>query len=780
MKFCIATGGSRKEKHWKNIEITWPEFLDRVKDTRRTGETLAEFKELSKEEQGEIKDVGGFVGGRLKDGSRKCSSVEGRSMLTLDMDYARGDVWDYITMFFNYTCCIYSTHKHTKSSPRLRLVIPLKRQVSSDEYQAAARRAAEDIGIEQFDDTTYEASRLMYWPSTSIDGEYVFKSQEGYLLDPDVLLSSFKSWKDVSLWPLSLREKSVVKRSIEKQEDPLIKGGVVGCFCRAYTMKEAIDKFLPDIYSPSSNDGRYTYIPSESSAGLVIYEDKFAYSHHGTDPAGGRLLNAFDIVRIHKFCDLDNSSSENTQGAKLPSYAAMQELAVTDDNVKRELLKERMEKASLDFSGDGKWEEQLQYKKDGALASTIDNIRLILQNDIKLARMVGYNEFAHRNELYRDLEWRGMDKGIYWTDGDDAALRHYLERVYGISNLGKTLDALSIVAEQNRMNPVKEYLNSLSWDGTVRLDTLLIDYLGAEDNPYTRAVTRKTLAAAVARIMNPGCKFDYMLLLVGAQGLGKSYLVNRLGGKWFSDSLTTVIGREAYEQLQGAWIVEMGELYAARKAEIEALKHFISKQEDIFREAYGRRTGVYPRQCIFVGTTNDRECLRDRTGNRRFWPVNVCKGKKNLWQDLDVDQVWAEAVLSYKGGEELYLKGALADRAIEVQAQHTEESDRGGMVYEYLETLVPHNWDSMDIYDRRLFLSGDSRVREGTVKRSRVCAMEVWCECLGGDPKQLSNVQAREIRIILEKAENFKRCEGLFKFSIYGRQRSYMRVDSMI
>ena len=309
-----------------------------------------------------------------------------------------------------------------------------------------------------------------------------------------------------------------------------------------------------------------------------------------------------------------------------------------------------------------------------------------------------------------------------------------------------------------------------------RLDTLLIDYLGAKDNEYTRAVTRKTLAAGVERIFNPGCKFDYMLLLVGDQGIGKSYLIKRLGGRWFSDSLTTVIGKEAYEQLQGTWLVEMGELSVARKADIEALKHFISKQEDIFREAYGRRTVVYPRQCIFMGTSNDRECLRDRTGNRRFWPVNVSRGMKSLWQDLNVDQIWAEAVQAYRTGEELYLKDGLARLAMDVQAEHTEESDRAGMVYEYLETLLPENWGSLDISGRRMFLLGDFNGAKGTVKRSRVCAIEVWCECFGGDPKQLSNIQAREIRSILDNAEGWKRYEGLFRFGIYGRQRSYIRT----
>jgi len=323
---------------------------------------------------------------------------------------------------------------------------------------------------------------------------------------------------------------------------------------------------------------------------------------------------------------------------------------------------------------------------------------------------------------------------------------------------------------------VKEYLNSLVWDGVKRLDTLLVDFFNAEDSEYTRAVTRKAFTAAVARIFTPGCKFDFMLLLVGKQGLGKSYFLKMMGGKWFSDSLTTVVGKEAYEQLQGVWLIEVGELSAAKKADIDALKHFISKQEDIFREAYGRRTGIYPRQCIFVGTTNDFEPLRDKTGGRRFWPVNVGKGTQSLWEGIHVDQIWAEAVESFKAGEKLFLPPELEKLAMRIQSEYTEESDKAGMVYEYMDTLLPENWEDMDLSSRRLFLSGDFTAGEGTAKRTKVCTMEVWCECFGGDPKQLSNGQAREIRGILDNAEGWKRYPSKFTFQIYGRQRAYFRI----
>ena len=771
----IATGNSRKEKKWINIELTWGEFLEKVKTTQRTSETVQEYRRMSKNDQDNRKDVGGLIGGKLKDGHRKNGHVEFRSLITLDMDYAQPDVWDEITTFNGCACCIYSTHKHLPEAPRLRLVVPLARTVTAEEYTALAHRFAADIDVEQFDATTFEPARLMYWPSTSSDGEHVFEFQDGPWLDPDKVLAKYHDWKDVSSWPISSRTGQQRKKSAEKQGNPLEKQGVVGAFCRTYSITAALETFLADVYVPCEGEDRYTYISGSTTGGLVLYEhDTFAYSHHGTDPVSGRLVNAFDLVRLHKYGAQDDGVAEGTPPSKWPSFIAMQELAVQDGAVKQQLMSESMAGALEEFKDDD-WAKQLEYKKDGTLKATIDNIRLIMEHDPQLCKTVGHNVFAHRYELLRDLHWRGIDKGAYWSDTDDAALRHYLERVYDISHTGKTMDAMSVIVEQNRFHPVKEYLDGLVWDGIERLDTLLINYFGAEDHEYTRAVTRKTMCAAVARILNPGCKFDFMLLLIGKQGLGKSYYLKKMGGKWFSDSLTTVVGKEAYEQLQGAWILEMGELSAAKKADINALKHFISKQEDIFREAYGRRTGVFPRQCIFIGTTNDYECLRDKTGGRRFWPVNVGQGKQSLWQDLNVDQIWAEAVQGYKAGEELYLKDELAEYALTIQAKHTEESDKSGMVYAYLDTLLPDDWEVRDLSSRRMFLAGDFASGEGTLQRSRVCAMEIWCECFGGDPKQLSNVHSREIRSILDQAEGWERYDGKLNFSLYGRQRAYRR-----
>lgn len=295
----IAVGNSRMDKKWKNREISWDELCRKVSVTQRTTETVEEYRKLKKGSQDAIKDVGGFVGGALREGRRKNGMVLCRSMLTLDMDYGKPGIWDEIIMLHDFQCCVYSTHKHTPEHPRLRMIIPLSREVSEEEYPAVARMVAKDIGIDLFDDTTYEACRLMYWPSTSANGEFFFQVKDGTLLDPDAYLRRYADWHDVSTWPVSSRQSEAVRRSISQQADPLTKPGVVGAFCRAYTIEEAIDTFLPEVYAPSAMNGRYDYIPADSSAGVVLYDGKFAYSHHATDPVCGKLLNAFDLVRLH-------------------------------------------------------------------------------------------------------------------------------------------------------------------------------------------------------------------------------------------------------------------------------------------------------------------------------------------------------------------------------------------------------------------------------------------------------------------------------------------------
>ena len=807
--FVISTANSRQSMSWKNSEILWSDFVKKLSRTTRTPESYADYQKMTKKEQGAVKDVGGFVGGSLKGGRRKADAVGWRQIVTLDADFVKGDFWPTVEMLFDYACVVYSTHSHRPDRQKVRLVIPLNRTVSPEEYVAVAKRLAADIGIDMFDDTTYEPHRLMYWPSTASDAEYLFKIQDAEWLDPDTILSRYQDWRDPLEWPESSRQKQVQKRLADRQGDPHEKAGMVGAFCRSYTIEEAIETFLKDEYSQHS-EGRYTYNEGSTAGGLVLYDDgKFAYSHHGTDPCSGMLVNAFDLVRLHKYNVLDDDAKEGTPISRMPSTLAMAKLAKSDGRVKQTLVSERLAEAEFDFAdeevpsinsdgvsdqettkSDDSWMKKLAITNSGDFEDSRTNLLLILENDPNLKGRFALNEFAQRALIKGDLPWRKCEgPADFFNDFDEAGLRNYLERVYGISSVLKTQDAMAQVFHSHKYHPVRDYLNSLEWDGRERLDTLLIDTLGAEDTVLNRTVTRKTFTAAVARIMTPGCKMDYMLTLVGAQGLGKSSLFGRLGGDWFSDSLTSVTGKEAYEQLQGSWIVEMGELSATRKADVESIKHFLTKRVDRFRVAYGRHVTDFPRQCIFVGTTNDVEFLRDATGNRRFWVMPVGKQEiRRPWHSLKqdaVDQIWAEAVQRFSDGELLYLPENLEEEMWEIQKGHSEESPLFGPIQEHLERPVPEDFNNMALDERRAFFDDAFDLTEDEsvlVKRDRVCALEIWIELLHGRPEKFPMMERREINSILRRMPGWKSHDGsksgLLRFGPeIGTQRAYVREE---
>ncbi len=776
----IAVGNSRMDKKWKNKNIPWNDFIARVSTTIRTSETVSEFRKMSRARQDSIKDVGGFVGGALREGKRRNGHVLCRSLLTLDMDYAKPGIWEQIETLHDFKCCIYSTHKHTPESPRLRLLIPIAREVSEDEYPALGRMVAKEIGIDLFDDTTYEPSRLMYWPSTPSNGEFIFKENDGALLDPDVYLSKYDNWRDTSTWPVSSRQSEVVQRKIRKQADPLAKEGVVGAFCRAYTIEEAIGAFLSDVYEPSVINGRYDYIPADSSAGLVIYDGKYAYSHHATDPACGMLLNGFDFVRVHRFRDLDDKVAEDAPPSKLPSYKAMTDLALKDERVKEQFAEERRVQAESEFEVED-WQKQLELDKTGVVKNTLRNLTLILENDPNLKSIV-FNQMSDSLEIKGEVPWTHPSR--FWRDADDAQLISYIDNHYGNFSARNYDIAVAKVADDRSYHPIRKFIESLpEWDKVPRTDTLLIDYLCAADNSYVRSVTRKTLCAAIARVLNPGIKYDSMLVLNGPQGGGKSTLIAKLGGEWFSDSLSLSDTKDktAAEKLQGYWILEIGELAGLKKAEVETLRSFLSRQNDIYRASFGRRATPHLRQCVFFGTTNaEKGYLRDTTGNRRFWPVKTPgNGKKQSWQlaQDEVLQIWAETLTYVKAGEKLYLDVSLEKLAKEEQREAMESDEREGLVRDFLDMLLPKNWDSMDIYERRAFINGtefgDSH-HIGVNKRTSVSNMEIWCECFGKDRSNFKRMDSNEISTIMAGIGGWTLSTKKVRIPLYGPQWIYV------
>lgn len=786
----IAIGTSRWSTSWPTSVLSWSQFCEKLRIPVKGPESLGDFLKMTKADQDNRKDVGGFVGGVIEGERRKVVNVKSRDLVTLDLDNIPAGETDAVLTNIQFLCCaaaVYSTRKHRAAAPRLRIIIPTDRTMSVEEYEPVARRVAKLIGIDYCDPTTFELNRLMFWPSVSSDSEYVFKVYDQPFLKVDSVLKMYGDWTDASQWPTAEGEKAAEKRRLTKQEDPTTKGGLIGAFCRTYTVTEAMEAFLPGTYTPTQTEGRYTYTGGSTSGGAIVYDgDRWMYSHHATDPCSGILVNAFDLVRLHKFRDLDDDAKPDTPVNRLPSFKAMEDFALKDKGVARLLAKERQEEADAAFAaipeGMADWRELLKVDSKGSYRKTIDNLQIILQHDPKLSGRVVTDEFAGFGMAVGPLPWNDTEGKRLWTDTDDAGALWYMETCYGIPSKDKLLAALAVVGNHNRTNEVKDYLLSLEWDGIHRVDTLLSDYLGAEDNEYTRAVIRKALCAAAARAIIGGVKFDYMLIISGRQGLGKSTFLGTLGKEWFSDSLTTFSGKEAAEMLRGTWINEIGELSALSKQETADVKQFLSKQVDIYRAAYGRRTEKHPRRCVFFGTTNDTEFLRDSTGNRRFWPVDAGQHdpKLSIWEDLPkaVDQIWAEAVMYWKAGEELFLKGDIEKMALQAQEEHRETYGWEGQIMDYLERPVPLFWDKMDIGERRQFINGNVRpdAHEKLQPVDKVCITQIWVECLGGDPKYMKPQDRAKIGTILTKIPGWEKIKSTARFGPYGTQKGFRRT----
>lgn len=795
-QITITTGRSRRDTEWRPQVLQVSQLWERLRTPQRGAETMAEYLALPKAKQDDLKDVGGYVAGVLSGPRRKAGAVAGRDVITLDLDnIAPGQTDPLCAKIGALGCgyCIYSTRKHRPDAPRLRVLLPLDRTATPDEYEACARRMADIIGISLADPSTFEPSRLMYWPSCCSDGEYVFYCADLPLLSVDGLLATYADWRDMSAWPVCPGAVTPA-RLAAKQGDPLSKHGVVGAFCRVYDVPSAIDKFLPGVYEEADIQGRYTFTGGSTTGGAVLYDDgKFLYSHHATDPCGGRLVNAFDLVRLHRFGDLDDTADPGTPTIRLPSYTAMQEAAAADQQVSSLLLRERWENATAGFTamtGDTPQTPaaaaapaglaELKRDAEGRPVKSVENLKIYINTDPALAGFIRLNLFSGRLAVTGALPWTRPGAPATWTDADAVQLRIYLERFFGKLSKNDVSDAVTAAAGDYAFHPVRDYLGAVTWDGVPRLDTLLVDYMGAADTDYTRAVTRKALVAAVARVMSPGCKYDYMTVLVGKQGRNKSTLLARLGGEWFSDSLRTFGDKDSMETIQGTWINEVAEMQAMARAEVEAVKMFITKASDYYRASYGQYAVDRPRQCVFFGTTNTRECLTDITGGRRFWivDIDVRPRSKNVFTDLaaERDQVWAEAVARWRWGEPLYLEDAAIEQAAgAVQEDHRARHPWEGIISEFLDKEVPEDWAKWDEFRRNTWNTGGMQYDGPSAPRSRVCAVEVWCEALGRRRSDLKNSDSRVINAILEHLPGWGPAGVQKAGAPYGPQRCYQR-----
>ena len=883
VQFNISTQSSRKDRYCKAVTMTLQDLADELSKPRVKPETHAEYLAMNREDQTNSKDVGGFVLGMLRKGLRNKNTVENLCGVALDADFAQPGLIDTIRYTMPYVTIIYSTRKYTPEKPRFRIIFMLKHPVSPEQHSAVARKLAEHIGMEQFDKTTFEPNRMMFFPSISSDSQFVFDVFGRELCDPDKVLAEYDDWRDSSQWPICPEEKRLISGVVpSKQKDPMSKDGVIGAFVKAHSITNILEQYGSELYEPAAVPGRWTYKKADSTAGVVVYEDKFFYSFHASDPNSYQLMNAFDLARTLKFLDQDENCRSDTPTTKRPSYKAMLAFAREDEDVKMMLAEQKAEKARQSFAvveedetadqtdpgtghgtghgtdpgtdpgtepsdsgtegadpaeagntgkagkdgadntgkdGTGKaskkakaanaWKRRLEYDNLGNLKNSMLNAMLIFHNDENL-RCIVFNELSESIEIKKgedgsDVPWSHPNE--IWRDQDDAQLIAYLDLNYGSFSERIYTNALKKITDDRRYHPIRDYLNSLpTWDGIPRVDRLLVTTLGAADTEYVHAITRKTLCAAIARAMVPGTKFDTVLVMIGPQGCGKSTICSKLAGPWFNDSLmlTDTKDKTAPEKLQGYWLQEISELAGLRKSDLETLKGFLSRQNDIFRPAYGRHSTPHKRQCIFIGTTNaEQGFLRDTTGNRRFWPVTVpgysatlpdtvppeaAAFHKHSWElkQADIDQIWAEALTYYNAHESLVLPAELKEEAAKSQRESMETDDREPLVREYLEKLLPANWYNLEIPVRINYLNGGEFAGAkltGTMKRKRVCNMEIWTECFGNTSAKIGRADSNQIIAMLERIPGWVRSPKKARVKPYGvvtvyvRDPDYVEVD---
>ena len=429
------------------------------------------------------------------------------------------------------------------------------------------------------------------------------------------------------------------------------------------------------------------------------------------------------------------------------------------------------------------WEMDLDRDRNGVISNTFHNLAVILECD-ELLRGVRFNRLSGSIEVTAKLPWREVRQGGKgWREADDAHLMNYIETWFGTFSQSFYPAALLRAADNRAFHPVVDYVKDLPpWDGVPRVETLLVDYLGAEDTPYVRAVTLRMLVAALWRVFTPGIKFDNLLVLAGPQGIGKSTLLSRLGGEWYSDVLTLsdMNDKSAAEKLHGAWLMEIGEMAGMKKAEVEKVKAFFSRQDDRYRPAYARRVESHPRQCVFFGTTNSvGGYLRDVTGNRRFWTVEVTGNSPQKPWDLDpatVAQIWSEAVTRVEDTP-LTLPPELERNAEEHQREALEEDELFGLVQGYLNIPLPKNWLEASEAERIMYYQHPScsKLGYGLTNRETVCGLEIWCECFGKRKEDLTKKDSGRIAMIMAKMPGWERTGEFQYHPIYGKQRFYVR-----
>jgi len=805
----------------------------------RTNETVLEYQQGDKDFKLKCKDKGGFIAGKSQNNKRDSLSIQSRNMITLDMDYCPPNILNIlkekqdVKKELNFQFFVYSTHSHTPDKPRLRLIIPLKNEITIEKYEPIGRAVANIIGLEYFDATTFQINRIMYFPSVSVDGEYlceVYGLEDWNPLDPDEMLDKYMDYLNIAEFQKphfisGLNVDRIKKGQISSSKKT--KYRIVNAFNTEYTIIEAIDKFLQDEYVKGKHQDRYTYTDGESKDGLVILNDEYAYSHHATDPSQGRLLNAFDIVRIHKFGKQDTDSTEQQQYEKydkMTSFEAMvefirenapsvlkhmpeiqkltkneKEFVTGEVDVEKNSVEEDDWRLTLDFIGT---------KNDRHPKSNARNINLILENDDKFKELFYYDSLKDSICFYRTPDWNTeKKKGDLVNDEDDSEIRVYLNTVYQINSKDVVYDCVVHQSSKKRIHPIRTFFSKLpEWDGVPRIEDIVCDLYDIKPNAFYREASKAWWVGIVQRVMRPGSKFDMMIVISGNQGIGKSQFGKSIatlewkGGMETIDSQPNFFGddelpfdkKDAYEQLGGIMIYELPEFEKYyKKSDASTIKSFVSKTSDKFRKSYGRRVSEYRRQCVFIATTNDNKPLRDRTGNRRFLPFystlpqNTTRlYNSHYWNENIRNQCFAEALQYYEEG--FNPMSAFSEEAKriwdELNEKATIENDSLPIVEMYLNNEFPINFYNFSFEDMKRYwhervkkdFNGVSITR---AKKKEFSIKEIYTVGFDRAFQNTPDFLIREqIQAALEQL-GYTKATGRVRQGIFGQQQVYVKME---
>lgn len=394
----------------------------------------------------------------------------------------------------------------------------------------------------------------------------------------------------------------------------------------------------------------------------------------------------------------------------------------------------------------------LRMDKSGNVENSTENYITIMNEDENISDLFAYDEFGDNILYTKDNTSR------LWSDKDDSTLRAYIEKRYRIYNQQKYYDAFNSVLKQRCFHPIKEMIEVETWDGIPRIDRFLTDILGCDNDDYTREVSRMIFYGGISRLYNPGCKFDYMPIFIGKQGTYKSTVINwlALSDKYYND-VSTIEGKDGMDAIQGRWICEFAELLAmVRTKDVEAMKSFITRTTDKYRKSYDKRPGEFPRQCIFMGTTNDCQFLSDKTGNRRYLPVTInltpgCLAGREQEIKEYILFCWREALALFKNGKTyLTIPTDYYNDLVTKQESVVEDDPKVGLVLEYL-----------------------SKKQVG----DKVCGLEVFTNCFNGLKKNFNRLEAKEISRILSNLKDWERKDSTTRFETFGIQKYWEKID---